>query len=364
MQSKNFSPRLKLNLEYIWLDGSKPQKLRSKTRITEVEFFNIKEALTTYKNEPSKLPTWNFDGSSTNQAETSKSELLIKPVNVFLNPFLENSLLVLCEVFNTDNTPHTSNTRSLMIDTVKKHDDESIYGYEQEYFIYDNITKKPLGWPADSFPKPQGDYYCGVGTNCVQGRQFVEEHTKLCIEAELSISGINAEVALGQWEYQIGTVTAIEGADQLWISRYILNRLSEKYNYTINLDPKPYKGEEWNGSGMHVNFSTKTIRSDKANKKAIAEDMCRKLEKTHKKHIEIYGIGNADRLTGKNETSSMEKFGWGIGDRTKSIRIPSSINEPDAIGYIEDRRPASNADPYLIVDRMLRTICAEILIEA
>lgn len=355
-----------IKLEYIWLDGSNPQQLRGKTKIVNTESVDdITTILNQYKNGKLKAPIWNFDGSSTYQAETSNSELLLKPVNYFINPFISNSILVLCEVYHTDNTPHKTNTRSKMVKSVEQFDDDTMYGWEQEYFIFDNFTNKALGWPMEqgAFPKPQGDYYCSVGSQNVKGRDFVEEHTDLCLKAGLSIGGTNAEVALGQWEYQIGPVSAIDGSDQLWISRYILHRLGEKFNYRIDISPKPFKGNDWNGSGMHVNFSTKTIREDKSNKKKIAIDMCNKLGMNHKEHISVYGVGNEDRLTGKNETSSMDKFGWGIGDRTKSVRIPSSINDPNAIGYIEDRRPSSNGDPYLIVDRMLKTICQEETVE-
>lgn len=359
---------MKLKMEYIWLDGNNPQQLRSKTKIIEFSQTQdqllyqhraetVSHVLNLYRSAPNMAPIWNFDGSSTSQAKTSKSELLLKPVNFFINPFIENSILVLCEVLYTDMKPHYSNTRNKMVESVNRYDDSSLYGYEQEYFIYDKSTKKPLGWPKKGNPKEQGDYYCGVGSLNVGGRDFVEEHTDLCLKAGLLIGGTNAEVALGQWEYQIGPVPAIDGSDQLWISRYILHRLSEKYNYSIELDPKPIKGDMWNGSGMHVNFSTKTLREDKVNKKQIAIQMCKKLESSHEDHIKVYGVNNEHRLTGKNETSSMNNFGWGIGDRTKSIRIPSSINDDNSIGYIEDRRPASNACPYLIVDKLLRTLC-------
>lgn len=351
-----------IKLEYIWLDGSNPQQIRSKTKIVNLEPLegesNIFES---YKSGKRKAPVWNFDGSSTYQAETSKSELLLVPVNYFVNTLTAKSIIVVAEVYNTDMTSHKTNTRSKMMDTINNYDDETFYGYEQEYFIFDNQTNKPLGWPSEqgSYPKPQGDYYCASGGGNVSGRSFVEEHVDLCLAAGLLVSGINAEVALGQWEYQIGPVPAEDGADQLWVSRYFLYRLSEKYNYRIELDPKPFKGSNWNGSGMHVNFSTKTLRDDKKNKRKIAEQMCKKLKETHKDHIDVYGVNNEHRLTGLNETSSMNKFGWGTGDRTKSIRIPTSINDPEAVGYIEDRRPSSNADPYLIVDRMIKTILEE-----
>jgi glutamine synthetase len=344
-------------LEYIWLDGAKTQQIRTKTKVVNLKHIEDEtNILDSYKNGLRKAPVWNFDGSSTYQAETSKSELLLVPKNYFHNPFTTNSILVLCEVYNIDGTPHESNTRVKMTESLKKYDDETMYGWEQEYFIFDNKTNRPLGWPTEDEPREQGEYYCSVGANNVVGREFVEAHTDLCLNAGISISGTNAEVALGQWEYQVGTVFAEDGADQLWISRYILHRLSEEFDYRIELEPKPFKGNDWNGSGMHVNFSTKTIREDKVNKKDIAIEMCKKLEKTHAEHIAVYGENNDERLTGANETSSIKDFGWGIGDRTKSIRIPSTINDPNAIGYIEDRRPASNGDPYLIVDRMVRTI--------
>lgn len=350
-----------IRFEYIWLDGLSPQQLRGKTKITQFVNYGLdmNTIVNQYKSGELKAPIWNFDGSSTNQANTSNSEMVLHPVNYFMDPLAKNSILVLCEVMNVDGTPHHTNTRNEMVKSINSFDDGSKLGFEQEYFIIDNLTNKPIGWPIEhgSFPKPQGEYYCAVGANNVKGRDFVEDHTELCLKAGISIGGTNAEVALGQWEYQIGIVDGIDGSDQLWISRYLLYRLGEKYNYRIDIEPKPFKGDEWNGSGMHVNFSTKTLREDKKNKKQIAIDMCKKLEANHKDHIEVYGLNNKHRLTGKNETSSMEKFGWGIGDRTKSIRIPSSINDTESVGYIEDRRPASNGDPYLIVDKLVKTIC-------
>jgi glutamine synthetase len=345
-----------LHLEYIWLDGNKPQQLRAKTKIVE-KSENRDELYKIYKNFPEILSVWNFDGSSTNQAETSNSELLLKPINVFIDPLKSNGLLVLCEVLNTDLTPHWSNNRYFLREVVESKDKDTLFGWEQEYFIYDNITKKPVGWPEKGYPEPQGDYYCGNGRNRVVGRRFVEEHAELCEKAGLKISGINAEVALGQWEYQIGPVSSLDGPDQLWISRFILDRLSEKYNYFIELDPKPFKGNHWNGSGMHVNFSTKDMREDLVNKKHLVIEACEKIGERIEDHISVYGINNEFRLTGHNETCSINEFRWGIGDRTASIRIPSSIEDDKTPGYLEDRRPASNACPYEISRVMIETIC-------
>lgn len=333
-------------LEYIWLDGSYPQKLRSKTKIVQAK-----------SEEKIKLTNWGYDGSSTGQAETSKSEMVLVPVNKFKDPFRENGLLVMCEVYNTDMTPHESNKRNELSETVNKLDDSTLYGFEQEYIIYDRITNQPLGWPNEGFPKPQGDYYCGVGGGNVSGREFVDKHAKYCLEAGLSFTGINAEVLLGQWEYQIGPVSALDGSDQLWISRYILERISEEFNYSIELHPKPYPGNDWNGSGMHVNFSTQEMRRNLKDKRNLAIDACKKLEKSIDNHISVYGIGNELRLTGANETCSIKEFKYGVGDRTASIRIPYSINDEITPGYIEDRRPASNANPYEICNVMIKTTC-------
>ena len=339
-------------LEYIWLDGNTPQQIRSKTKIVQAK-----------NEEKIKLSEWGFDGSSTNQALTSKSEMVLKPVNKFKDPFRDNGFLVICEVYNTDGTPHETNKRSSLVKTVDSYDQKTMYGFEQEYIIYDRKTNKPLGWPVDGYPKPQGDYYCGVGGSSVSGRKFVERHAELCIEAGLSFTGINAEVMLGQWEYQIGPVYALDGSDQLWISRWILNRLSEDFDYFIEYHPKPYRGDDWNGSGMHVNFSTGEMRDDLKNKKDLVIEACEKLSGAIDEHISVYGIDNEFRLTGANETCSIKEFKYGIGDRTASIRIPYSVNDDTTPGYLEDRRPASNANPYEICDIMIRTICVGVEVE-
>ena len=358
---------MNIHLEYVWLDGNNPQHLRAKTKIierdvrqqfTKSEGKSLDDYFKEWKESPEILPTWNFDGSSTGQATTQKSELLLKPVNIFKNPFkMTYGLIVLCEVYNTDWTPHSTNTRSSMLKTLDKYDSETMWGFEQEYFIYDSNTNKPVGWPKEGFPKPQGDYYCAIGGDNVSARDFVEDHAVLCEMIDLKISGINAEVALGQWEYQIGPVYAKEGSDQLWVSRYILERLSERYGYYIVLDPKPYVGNAWNGSGMHVNFSTKDMRENLKNKKKLVIDACEKLSQKVEEHIAVYGVNNELRLTGQNETCSIKEYRWGIGDRTASIRIPSSIEDKTTPGYLEDRRPASNADPYQVVERIVKTVC-------
>lgn len=350
-------------IEYIWLDGSNPQQLRSKTKVVSAKSIEKEK----------KIPNWNFDGSSTGQSDTSKSELILVPTSSrvkYKDPFRENGFLVMCEVFNPDMTPHSTNTRSQLRNLIEDNDieDNCMFGFEQEYIIFDRNAPRlfhleenkaefnGLGWPVNHYPRPQGDYYCGVGANNVIGRDFVDEHAALCLKSGIKYGGSNAEVLLSQWEYQVGPVYGLDGSDQLWISRWILHRLSEKYGYMISLHPKPFVGNRWNGSGMHVNFSTSEMREDMSLKKELAIEACELLSKSISEHIEVYGEDNNLRLTGENETCSIDEFRWGIGDRTASIRIPSSINDDFTPGYIEDRRPASNADPYQICYQLIKSV--------
>lgn len=244
----------------------------------------------------------------------------------------------MCEVMNPDGTPHESNTRSLI-----GVEDEGIwFGFEQEYTIMKN--GKPLGFPKNGYPSPQGKYYCGVGSTNVNGRDFVEEHLDLCMKAGLEITGTNAEVLLGQWEYQVLSKGKLRAGDDLWMSRYILYRLSEKYGYQIEFHPKPVLGD-WNGSGLHCNFSDVKMRYGS---EEYFDAIFESFKKRHQLHIDNYGSSNNLRLTGKHETQSIDTFSWGVSDRGASIRVPLQTDKLKK-GYLEDRRPASNGDPYRIV---------------
>lgn len=323
-------------LEYIWLDGYSPEaSLRSKTKVVSSE-----------PSSPEDCPEWSFDGSSTEQAEGSSSDCLLKPIRLINDPQRNNASLVMCEVLNSDGSVHASNGRGLFED-----DDDLWLGFEQEYTIMQN--GRPLGFPADGYPGPQGPYYCSVGIdNCV-GREIVEEHLDTCLEAGLSITGINSEVMKGQWEYQLFGKGAKATCDDLWLSRYLLHRCAEQYGVTIDLHPKPIKGD-WNGSGMHANFSTTDIR-DKGGKELI-EGICEKFRSRHDQHIAAYGSDNDQRLTGLHETQSIDQFSYGVSDRGASIRIPIGTVQNDWKGYLEDRRPASNADPYKVTSEILATL--------
>jgi glutamine synthetase len=324
--------------EYIWLDGYTPEpNLRSKTKV--INF--TKEDFTI-----SDLPVWTFDGSSTKQAEGIDSDCLLKPVKMIKDPQRKNGYLVLCEVLNPDETPHISNTRS------KITDDSNLWlGFEQEFFIYKKGL--PLGHSEVSM-RPQGEYYCGIGHENVSGRDIIEHHLDVCISAGLNMTGINAEVALGQWEYQVMGKGTLEACDQLIISRYLLNRLSETYGVSIEYHPKPLGNTDWNGSGMHTNFSTKLMREEGG--KELFDEIFRVLKSNHQKHIEVYGSDNEKRLTGKHETQSIDKFSWGVSDRGASIRIPQSTVKNGWRGYLEDRRPASNACPYKIAKQLTESL--------
>ncbi len=331
--------------EYIWIDGHIPtSKLRSKTKIIEGDVKSV-----------SDIPDWGFDGSSTQQAEGHFSDCLLKPVYYMPDPIRGgNDILVMCEVFNADGTVHKSNKRAQLRELAEKYKGEECwFGIEQEYTFFDGI--KPLGWPDNGFPAPQGGYYCGVGSDEVYGRDIVEEHLEVCLAAGIKMSGINAEVMPGQWEFQVGPCGPLDVSDQLWIARWLLYRLGEDYEVSATLDPKPVKGD-WNGAGAHTNFSTKSMRGPGGIK--VIKEACEKLSKKHDEHIAVYGALNEERLTGLHETCSINEFRYGVSDRGASVRIPMQTDQ-DGYGYLEDRRPSANADPYEVCYMLIRTICAQ-----
>ena len=329
--------------EYIWIDG---ENLRSKIKIFHSEILNF--------------PEWNFDGSSTDQSVTKDSDLFLKPVYSCKNPFfkkLEKSYIVLCQVMNPDGTPHETNNYHKLYNFIQHNlkisYNDSWFGIEQEYIILD---KNGNAFDIDNICNDKIEYnknqhYCSVGTGKAMGRQIAEEHMLMCMEAEIKICGINSEVTGSQWEFQIGPLNAYDVSNQLWIARYILNKIAEKYNAIITFDPKPFKN--LNGSGAHTNFSTIEMR-EKNGIKQIYEAID-KLSKTHIEHIKVYGKNNDKRLIGTNETANIDTFSYGSCDRSSSIRIPLNVLK-DKCGYLEDRRPAANMDPYLVTERILKTV--------
>jgi len=336
---------VKVKAEYIWIDGYEPTaNLRSKTKVLGDSVSSVSE-----------LPTWGFDGSSTLQAEGGDSDCKLKPVWMCPDPIRGgDNILVMCEVCNADGSPHKSNARAALVDLAEKFKEHKPwFGIEQEYVLMDG--KQPAGWPEEGFPeRPQGPYYCSVGSEDVAARNMVEDHLDLCLDAGFEISGINAEVMLGQWEYQVGPLPALEVCDQLWVARWLLERVGEDYGLRVDLHPKPIKGD-WNGSGAHINYSTESMRAEGGIE--VINDACEKLGQNIDKHIAAYGSDNDQRLTGDHETCSINQFKYGVSDRGASIRIPMDVAN-DKKGYLEDRRPASNVDPYKACAALIDTTCS------
>jgi glutamine synthetase len=370
----------RLLAEYVWIGGT-GRDIRCKTKVLDSKPESVDD-----------LPVWNYDGSSTAQAPGHDSEVLIKPVRIFKDPFRGgDNILVLCSTYKPNNDGSMdplvvhedlvavsgvsgNNTRAAALKlfenpTVK--DQEMWFGIEQEYTLFHTDKVTPLGWPKGGFPGPQGPYYCSAGADNAFGRDIAEAHLKASLAAGVKLSGINAEVMPGQWEYQVGPCEGIESGDHLVMSRYIMYRVCEKYDVIVTFEPKPIKGD-WNGAGCHTNFSTKDFRDASlkyeftptngpyAGEKltgAFAK-MIEALEKMGpkaKEHIQLYGADNDLRLTGKHETADMNSWSYGVANRGASVRIPRTTYH-NGYGYLEDRRPASNMDPYVVTAKIAETI--------
>ena len=333
----------KVQAEYIWIGGS-GQDIRAKTKTLDAKPSKLAE-----------LPVWNYDGSSTGQAPGKDSEVYLKPVAMYPDPFrLGDNILVLCEACLPDGqlTPIPSNTRFAAAQVMEKAAAvEPWFGIEQEYTLFEADGRTPLGWPKNGFPAPQGPYYCSVGCENAYGRRVVEAHYRACLYAGVNISGVNAEVMAGQWEYQVGPCLGIESGDQMWLSRYIMQRVCEDFNVRVSYDPKPITGD-WNGAGAHTNYSTKAMREEGGYAEIIRA--VEQLGKKHDEHIAVYGQGNERRLTGAHETAPITQFSYGVANRGASVRIPRQA-KLEGKGYMEDRRPASNMDPYIVTAKIVQT---------
>ncbi|TNM92557.1 hypothetical protein fugu_019569 [Takifugu bimaculatus] len=329
---------------YVWIDGT-GEGLRSKTRTLYEE-----------PKTPADVPEWNFDGSSTFQAEGSNSDMYLIPVSMFRDPFsLDPNKLVLCEVLKYNRLPAENNHRNSCKKVMDQVADSHIwFGMEQEYTLF-GMDGHPFSWPRNGYPAPQGPYYCGVGANNAFGRDIVECHYKACLYAGVKICGTNAEVMPSQWEFQVGPCEGIDMADHLWIARYLLHRVCEDFGIIASLDPKPMEGN-WNGAGCHTNVSTLQMREENGLK--YIEQAIEKLSTKHSEHIRAYdpheGNDNKRRLTGRHETSSIEDFSAGVANRGSSIRIPRQVAQ-EMKGYFEDRRPSANCDPYCVTMAIAKT---------
>ncbi|KAJ9546063.1 hypothetical protein OSB04_025770 [Centaurea solstitialis] len=333
----------KIIAEYVWIGGF-GMDLRSKAR-----------TLPGPVSDPSKLPKWNYDGSSTNQAPGDNSEVILYPQAIYKDPFRRgNNILVMCDAYTPQGDPLPTNKRHNAAKVFSHSDvvaEEPWFGIEQEYTLLQKDVNWPLGWPVGGFPAPQGPYYCGTGADKAFGRDIVDAHYKACLYAGINISGTNGEVMPGQWEFQVGPSVGISAGDQVWMARYILERITEMAGVIVSFDPKPVPGD-WNGAGAHTNYSTKSMRNEggyEVIKKAIE-----KLGKRHLEHIAAYGEGNERRLTGKHETADIKNFKWGVANRGASIRVGRET-EREKKGYFEDRRPSSNMDPYVVTSMIAET---------
>ncbi|KAM0722528.1 hypothetical protein Q7P37_001969 [Cladosporium fusiforme] len=315
--------------EYVWIDAEGGTRSKCKTLPKKPE--SIKD-----------LPEWNFDGSSTGQAPGDNSDVYLRPVSYYPDPWrLGDNILVMCETWMSDGTPNTFNFRHDAAVLMKANEEKEFwFGLEQEYTLLDAYGW-PYGWPRNGFPRSPGD--------------IVEAHYKACLYAGINISGTNAEVMPAQWEYQVGPCTGIDLGDELWMSRFILHRVAEEFGARVTFHPKPVPGD-WNGAGLHSNVSTKAMREE-GGMKAIEEAM-EKLASRHVEHMAVYGEGNEARMTGRLETASYDKFTWGIANRGSSVRVNRAVAE-EGKGYFEDRRPASNADPYQITGMIVETLCGK-----
>lgn len=330
---------------YVWIDGT-GENVRLKDRVLDF-----------VPSKPEDLPSWQYDGSSTYQALGGNSDMKLVPRALYKDPFKvgPNDVIVLCDTYQPDGKPTASNHRAAMQDAYNRTKDlEPWFGIEQEYTFLD-VDGRPLGWPVNGFPGPQGPYYCATGAQNVVARDIAEAHAVACLYAGVQFAGTNAEVMPAQWEYQVGPALGMKCADDLWISRYILWRIAEDYGVVVTFDPKPMEGN-WNGAGGHCNFSTKPMRVENGIK--AIEAAIEKLSKKHDKHIKAYdprgGKDNERRLVGRLETSSIDKFSWGVADRGCSVRIPRGVADAKK-GYLEDRRPSSNCDPYSVCNAILTT---------
>jgi len=336
-------PKDRVLCEYIWIGGS-GQDLRCKTRTISKAPKSVEE-----------LSDWNYDGSSTGQAPGHDSEVIMQPRAIFRDPFRRGEhILVLCDTYTPQGDPLPSNTRNPANKIFEKCTElRPMFAFEQEYSLFRDRTH--LGWPKDGYPAPQGPYYCSIGFINNFGLEVADCHYRACLYAGIYVSGINAEVMAGQWEFQVGPVTGISAADQLWMARYILHRVGESFGITAEFDPKPMQGD-WNGAGCHTNFCIKPFHEENGKGWDNILVALKKMEERHHAMMRAYGEGNERRMTGKHETASFDKFTWGVANRGASIRVPRQT-ESRKRGYIEDRRPASNMDPYVVSSKIAEAIC-------
>ncbi len=249
-------------------------------------------------------------------------------------------------------TPHVTNTRALLAPVAEKYaGQEPLFGIEQEYTFFKE--GRPHGFPVRGFPAPQGFYYCGIGADEVFGRDIVEAHLDACLDAGLGISGINAEVMPGQWEFQVGPLSPLDVSDQLWVARWLLYRIAEDFGIAATLDPKPVSGD-WNGAGAHTNFSTKAMREGYdpiiAACEALGEERGRARRALRRRHRAPPHRFARDRAVERVQLRRVRTAGRRCASRGRSRstrRATSRTVDPNA-----------NMDPYVVTRLITDTCCS------
>ncbi|XP_070391237.1 glutamine synthetase-like isoform X1 [Dermacentor albipictus] len=334
---------------YVFVDATL-ENVRSKMRVLRYE-----------PKSPEECPRSTFCGAGTDQWPDAgvDSELYLLPVALFKDPFLKGrNKLVLCEVLNADEQPHETNTRhpcKKAMEAVKE--EEPWFGIEQEYAILEQ-NGVPIGWPKQSHSlKCCQSYFYAVGSENTAGRQVADAHIKACSYAGVKLYGSNVEAVISQWEYQIGPLPGVETGDHLWISRYILQRVAEDFGVVVSFEPRPFKSLKMPGCAGHINFSTKSSRSEGGLdwiNKAIA-----KLELKHELHLKAYDPrkdANKERLRGNLMATPSREFSAAVSAKTVCVRIPR-LTKVAGRGFFEDRRPGANVEPYRAMQRLVETLC-------
>lgn len=323
--------------EYVWLDGPVlHSKIKATIDATPPEWFAVVD-----DTQPPSQMTKN----TPQKHNLPYSDCFLVPVQTYNNPTSPDHL-VLCQVQNHDHLPHASNTREAAARIVT---DEWWFGFEQEYYLTD-LDGRLLGQQHGN-GKIGDEHYCGVGADNVVGREIADAHLFACLKAGIEITGTNAEDGMGQWEYQCFG-KGIKAADDLWVSRFLLRKIAEQYRICVNYNPMPKRN--WYGSGMHTNFSNAKMRTTGG--QALFDKLCHQLEIHHSEAMLCYGSDNQLRFTGQHKSPDLSHFSHGIDDRCACIRIPLYTLDRGWKGYMEDRRPASNADPYRVIHHILSAI--------